>query len=90
MRSNDGDSGVNPEFLSLMPESSVININKLPEEKRNCVICMTQFEKGEKILTIPCCHLYHSDCIKDWFKKKNTCPICKFKIDRNVFRDNIS
>lgn len=83
MRSLQINEGVNSEILSLMPESIVTDVNKLPEEKRNCVICMTQYEKDDKILTIPCCHLYHTECILDWFKTKNTCPICKFKVDKN-------
>ena len=83
MRGGEVSSGVGADILSLMPESTVTDVRKLPEEKRNCVICMTQYEKGDKILTIPCCHLYHMECIKDWFKSKNTCPICKFKVDQS-------
>ncbi|KAG5605585.1 hypothetical protein H5410_027077 [Solanum commersonii] len=36
---------------------------------------------NKKILTeINCGYLYHFDCIRDWIKLKNSCPICK----RNV------
>ena len=29
---------------------------------------------------MPCAHFFHKTCIKDWFKKKNTCPICLTKV----------
>lgn len=83
MRSGNRNEGVSSDILSLMPESILTDVTKFPEEKRNCVICMSQFDKGDKIITILCCHLYHSECILNWFKTKNTCPICKFKIDKN-------
>jgi hypothetical protein len=75
------DSGVEKDILELMPETKA-DLKLLPEEKKACVICMNQYKQGEKILTIPCCHIYHSECIKDWFKSNDTCPICKFKLDR--------
>ena len=73
---------MNPYLLGLIPETILKDVDKLPEEKRNCVVCMCQFEKNDKIITIPCCHLYHSKCILDWFKTRNTCPICNFKLDK--------
>ena len=46
----------------------------------HCVICMNDFENGDNITTLPCIHFFHSDCIRNWFKSKNYCPICKYEI----------
>jgi ribosomal protein S17 len=40
------------------------------------VICMCEFEEGEQITILPCKHLYHTECIEQNFKERNTCPIC--------------
>lgn len=31
-------------------------------------------------MILPCVHIFHSKCIRDWFGSKDTCPICKFKL----------
>lgn len=43
-----------------------------------CVICLDSFEDEEKVLELPCKHLYHEDCIRKWLiERKKICPICK-------------
>lgn len=79
--------GVNPEhpvdeeLLNLLPEITIENTEKLPAEKRDCVVCLTKYEINDKVIILPCTHLFHTKCISDWFKTQNTCPICKYKID---------
>ena len=60
-----------------------INILEPIEEKSKleeeiCVICLDNFNQEDDIVGIlKCEHLYHRDCIKQWFKKNTTCPICR-------------
>lgn len=56
------------------------NISKLPEECEECSICLIDFITNSKATFLPCCHLFHTGCIKDWLKKDATCPICKYKL----------
>ncbi|CCG81348.1 Uncharacterized RING finger protein C57A7.09 [Taphrina deformans PYCC 5710] len=43
-----------------------------------CVICLENFQDEEKLLELPCKHLYHGDCIRKWLiERKKLCPICK-------------
>lgn len=53
-------------------------INKLQENK--CSICLDDLCKGKRISYLPCCHIYHSKCIKKWLKVSNFCPLCKEEI----------
>ncbi len=40
---------------------------KVGKTKKNCVICVKPFEKGEKIYrVINCGHIYHKDCFEPW------------------------
>ena len=44
---------------------------------RDCAICQDTLEYG---LELKCKHCYHEDCIKEWFKQQNTCPVCRAKV----------
>ncbi len=44
---------------------------------RDCAICQDTLEYGLELI---CKHCYHEDCIKEWFKQQNTCPICRAKV----------
>jgi hypothetical protein len=72
---------VETEILDLLPEITIEDVSKIPNEKRDCVVCLTKYESNEKAIILPCTHMFHTDCIKSWFKDQNTCPICKIKID---------
>lgn len=47
-----------------------------------CVICHDNFKEDDKVVVLPCNikHLYHSECIYAWIKKKPICPLCKKEI----------
>jgi hypothetical protein len=45
----------------------------------NCSICFESMMN--KNISIPfCLHKFCSECLKEWLKQKNTCPICRNKI----------
>ena len=44
---------------------------------KNCVICCDEFEMKEKLVTLPCLHVYHHRCIRTWFQASHLCPVCK-------------
>ncbi|GJX88905.1 putative LTR copia-type gag-polypeptide [Tanacetum coccineum] len=48
-----------------------------------CTICMEELVvKGDtNIKQLPCRHKFHASCIRDWLYLKQTCPICRYKID---------
>jgi len=49
-------------------------------ELPNCCICLTEIQKGEKTVLLPCGHMFHWKCCLTWLKKNNTCPMCRFEI----------
>ena len=46
------------------------------KEEIKCTICLENISIGDKIIYLPCVHLFHSSCIKNWIRIKNQCPIC--------------
>ena len=42
-----------------------------------CAICMDDLEVGDAVLELPCCHLFHRECLAEWLAQKNECPSCR-------------
>ena len=77
---NNNRTPINPRILQSLPEITLDDISKLDNEKKNCIICLENFKVGEKVIILPCVHIFHSKCIKNWFTAKDECPMCKFKL----------
>ena len=47
-----------------------------------CGICYGEFEKDEDVTPLPCDsrHFFHTTCIKEWFRTKNSCPYCNKEV----------
>jgi hypothetical protein len=45
-------------------------------ENNECIICLDNMKIGDKIKILDCGHIYHYNCINDWFKRKKECPLC--------------
>ena len=41
---------------------------------KTCPICLQKI-KFKK--TLPCSHKYCNECIKEWLRKNNNCPVCR-------------
>ena len=42
----------------------------------SCSICLEKFKKGEVTTKLTCDHLFHKNCIDNWFLRQSTCPLC--------------
>lgn len=45
--------------------------------EEQCTICYCCFEEGDRVGSLACDHLFHSECLKTWLRRQNTCPLCK-------------
>ena len=56
------------------------NINTKNKDEA-CVICREDFQTGCIVRQLPCKHIFHDNCVLEWFIKDNTCPTCRAMID---------
>jgi len=47
------------------------------DEHSACAICVSAYEPGDVLRTLPCLHRFHRDCIDPWLSLKPLCPVCK-------------
>jgi hypothetical protein len=45
-----------------------------PQPANECAICRDELSAPLEIL--PCTHLYHRKCIREWFQMRMICPYC--------------
>ena len=42
-----------------------------------CTICLVEMKTGDDAKKLFCEHIFHSDCIDEWLKRKSDCPVCR-------------
>lgn len=55
-------------------------LSKSIEEEKECCICQEIFKNKDLVSVLECKHIYHEDCIRQWGKRKNNCPVCRLEI----------
>ena len=55
--------------------STVLNRN-LSEEKE-CTICMDEIVRNQQTVFLICDHKFHEECIVEWLKRDQKCPLCR-------------
>lgn len=50
----------------------------LPGQCAECNICLVEYEDGDHIRVLPCCHEFHMLCVDKWLKEVHRiCPLCR-------------
>lgn len=65
--------GASEELLASLPSEEY---TLLPEGQCTCVVCLCEFEGGEKLRRLPCGHKFHGPCVDKWLRRNKLCPLC--------------
>ncbi|CAN6481200.1 unnamed protein product [Victoria cruziana] len=73
--------GLSKTLISYLPTSKykagrLFSRNKHEE----CVICSNEYKRGDRLITLPCQHLYHADCATRWLQIRKVCPLCNVEV----------
>lgn len=60
----------------LLNELTQRNLELESFEQHDCSICMSKITKINYTKT-KCGHTYHKKCLRIWFTKNSTCPMCR-------------
>lgn len=64
-----------PELVAALP--TVPTPEFAEGEDRACPVCLVDMTPGEPSRELPCGHRYHDECILEWLRTKNSCPVCR-------------
>uniref|UniRef100_A0A5K3EX70 RING-type domain-containing protein n=2 Tax=Mesocestoides corti TaxID=53468 RepID=A0A5K3EX70_MESCO len=80
---SDSDSSIklvpdNTSISSFIPSTQPM---ASPSRGRpECVICLAEFEPGDRVRHLPCRHFFHVQCIDTWLRTADNCPTCRGKV----------
>eukprot|EP00742_Colponemidia_sp_Colp-10_P004097 GILJ01004372.1.p1 GENE.GILJ01004372.1~~GILJ01004372.1.p1 ORF type:complete len:508 (+),score=48.62 GILJ01004372.1:154-1677(+) len=84
-RMGQPDRGASEDLISQLPTRTfrppTRPVSELSPEQQQCMICLSEFEEGKEIRTLPCLHFFDCECIDQWLRTNKTCPICKTAVD---------
>lgn len=70
------------KFVKMIPNL------KMKKSSQKCTICMEKYEEGtstidlgEIIKQLPCGHILHRGCAKNWLKVNKKCPVCRLDLE---------
>lgn len=50
-----------------------------------CSVCMDTLVdspgQSEEVVTLPCSHCFHAECLRPWLETNTNCPTCRFDLD---------
>lgn len=74
--------GLSQEAIKLLPTSRYKSGGFFLRKKsgERCVICQMRYKRGDRQITLPCKHIYHTDCGSKWLSINKTCPICNVEV----------
>ncbi|KAK4419546.1 E3 ubiquitin-protein ligase BIG BROTHER [Sesamum alatum] len=78
--------GLSQDQIALLPTSKfkcgLFSRKKFRGER--CVICQMEYKRGDRRMTLPCKHVYHTGCGSRWLSINKACPICYKEVSVNV------
>lgn len=48
----------------------------------DCMICFAPYCRGSTLVSLPCGHSYHKECLQEWFCRQCTCPYCRYEMGK--------
>ncbi|KAI3467335.1 hypothetical protein Pfo_023998 [Paulownia fortunei] len=73
-------SGQPPASKSSIDAMASVEIVGGENDDEQCVICLEEWEAGEKAKEMPCKHRFHGECIEKWLKIHGSCPVCRYEM----------
>ncbi|XP_078437976.1 uncharacterized protein LOC144708487 [Wolffia australiana] len=66
--------------VKMLPSVVLTMQEKDIKENFVCAVCKEEMGMGEEMKELPCLHCYHEECILQWLRIRNTCPVCRHEL----------
>ena len=77
--------GLNKEQFDKLKVITFKLNDQIPQNNAGkCRFCMEKFQDRVRVWELPCGHIFHFSCIREWTKTHQICPVCQ----RNCIQDD--
>jgi hypothetical protein len=85
-KKDDEKNKIRNQLIKEFDEFQYKNKDKFNESfiEEECPICLVKYRFTDKIKVLPCKHIYHKKCIKEWLNHHDNCPLCNYDISKEV------
>jgi len=80
----EGPKGPPPaskKALRQLPTVVVSPEDLVDDNNRECCICLEPNRLKDRVVRLPCAHIFHQECISDWLSRHCTCPVCRYELE---------
>ncbi|KAI9922718.1 hypothetical protein PsorP6_001480 [Peronosclerospora sorghi] len=75
-----GSPPTSKPFLDKIPVKGWTQEMEKTENQTECVIFLSDYEKDDTIIFLPCGHTFHKGCGPRWLLEQNVCPTCRYQL----------
>ncbi|NXI51383.1 RNF6 ligase, partial [Chloroceryle aenea] len=80
--------GLTKEQIDNLSTRNYGDIHTENEISKTCIVCISEYVRGNKLRQLPCMHEFHIHCIDRWLSENSTCPICRQPVLGSAATDN--
>mmetsp|Transcript_30012 Transcript_30012/g.33514 ORF Transcript_30012/g.33514 Transcript_30012/m.33514 type:complete len:329 (+) Transcript_30012:53-1039(+) len=73
--------GASDKVIGKTTEEVVFTEGMYEADDAKCAICLSEYDDGDGLRTLPCKHHFHAECVDEWLHRNKSCPYCKRIID---------
>ncbi|ETV96365.1 hypothetical protein H310_10523 [Aphanomyces invadans] len=72
-----------PTSHSILEKLATWQVPATKLDDATCAVCMNSLDDAT-VVALPCKHSYHTDCIRQWLARCNTCPYCRHEFQKEL------
>ena len=67
--------------IRMLPTIRVAPEDLIDPNNRECCVCLECNQLDDRVVRLPCAHIFHASCIVDWLANHScTCPVCRYEL----------
>lgn len=75
-----GTSPASKKSIEKLKKEKVQGHNLETFKEQECSVCKENYKLNDNLTVMPCNHNFHEECLVNWLKLHNSCPICRMEL----------